>query len=49
MLTAEEDADDRARAILAHLQAEAYNQGICVINHDCRIELFDYVRVQDGR
>ena len=48
MLQTEDEADERASAILRHLQMESV-RGMVVIPHDCRLELYDLVMVQDTR
>lgn len=47
-ITTQGDANDRASAILSKLQAEIV-AGRLVIPHDCRVELYDRVRVYDTR
>ena len=44
----QEDADNRAAAIMTRIKSEALSVGL-VIPHDCRMELYDYVGVTDTR
>ena len=47
-ITTQEDADNRADAIVARLAAEDQS-GRLIIPHNCQHELYDYVRVMDSR
>jgi len=47
-ITSQGDADNRADAILSKLKAEVL-AGRLVIPHDCSVELYDRVKVYDGR
>jgi len=47
-ITSQTDATNRANAILSKLQAEIMS-GRLVIPHDCRVELYDRVKVYDTR
>jgi len=47
-ITNQADADNRALAIKSKLQAEI-TSGRLVVPHDCRVELYDRVRVYDAR
>jgi len=47
-ITNQTDANNRASAILSKLQAEIMS-GRLVIPHDCRVELYDRVKVYDSR
>jgi len=47
-INTQKDADDRAAAILSKLKAEILG-GRLVAPHDCQVELYDKLQVQDGR
>lgn len=47
-ITSQTDADNRAAAIMTRLKSEKL-AGRLVIPHDCRVELYDKVRIHDTR
>lgn len=47
-ITSQGDADNRAAAILARLKAEQL-AGRLIVPHDCRVELYDRVKINDAR
>ena len=48
-LTSESDADNRASAILTRFQAETLSGKLILPYHDCSVELYDRVSVEDRR
>ena len=44
----QDDADSRAEALLYRAKAEA-SSGKLIVNHDCRVELYDRIGVTDNR
>jgi len=48
-ISTQEDADARAAAVATRIKADALSGVLTLPFHDCRVELYDRVRIKDGR